>query len=220
MYCVYRHINKINGKQYIGCTKRQPKKRWGKDGKNYYNTPCFFEAIKEFGWENFEHEIIKEGLTKEQAYELERQLIKKYKTQDRQYGYNILEGGVATYLPQEVREKMSKSMKGNKNALGVEFTEERRRKISESLKGRSFSEEHKKNISKARKGKTHKPISAEARKKIADKHKKTPVYCEETQTTYESIQECARQLGFPASPICACCKGRFKSYKGYHFRYD
>mgnify|MGYP002521511260 CR=1 FL=1 len=45
MYTVYQHKNKINGKSYIGITKRKPKERWGKDGENYKTTPHFYSAM-------------------------------------------------------------------------------------------------------------------------------------------------------------------------------
>lgn len=38
-------------------------------------------------------------------------------------------------------------------------------------------------------------------------------------TEYVSIQEAGRQMGIQASNICACLRGRAKSYKGYAFIY-
>ena len=79
MYIVYQHKNKTNGKMYFGITSRKPSERWGRDGSGYKSTPHFFSAIMKYGWDNFEHNIVREGLTKEEACQLERQLINNIK---------------------------------------------------------------------------------------------------------------------------------------------
>ena len=63
--CVYKHTSP-SGKVYIGITKQKPEKRWG-NGKNYAQNEYFFAAILKYGWGNFTHEIIADGLTREEA---------------------------------------------------------------------------------------------------------------------------------------------------------
>lgn len=219
-YFVYRHVNKINSKQYIGITKQNPpSNRWGVNGCNYKESPHFYAAIEKYGWDNFLHEILYSGLTQEEACKIEVDLIKQYNTQDNKYGYNIFEGGQHSSIPSETRDKMSKSMMGNQNGLGKKCSEEKKKKISDAQKGRKFTEEHKLAISKAKSGKTHRSIDDVARKKIADAHDKKKVYCYETDTIYESIQECARQLKLYATNVCKACKGKIKSIGGYHLSY-
>ena len=218
-YSVYIHKNKINGKEYIGITKQSPENRWGKNGINYKNSPVFWNAICKYGWENFDHEILFSNLSVNEACQIEEDLIREHKTQDRLYGYNVMSGGFASEIPEEIRRKMSRSMMGNKNGYGKPCSEEKKTKIREAQKGKQLSEEHKKHISEAKKGKTHKPISEEARRKIADSHDKRSVLCVENNTIYPSIQECARQLGLWATLICKCCKGRLKTTGGLHFKY-
>ena len=45
------------------------------------------------------------------------------------------------------------------------------------------------------------------------------VECIETKTIYNSITECARELGLNPSHITECCKGKRKSTGKKHFRY-
>ena len=218
-YCVYQHINRSNGKSYIGITKQVPEMRWGNDGANYKSSPHFWAAIQKYGWDNFEHKILAQGLSKDDACAMEIELISEYKTQNKAFGYNIMEGGSAPSIPQEIRNVMSAKMRGNKNGVDHKCSEEKKKKISDAQKGRKLTEEHKTKLSIAKKGKPHVPPSEETRRKISDSHKKNPVYCEETGIVYESIHDCARNLGLIATLVCKCCKGKIKSTGGYHLKY-
>ena len=76
MYCVYKHYNPINHKVYIGQTKKSnPNDRW-QSGQGYQKNPAFFDDIIKYGWDNFIHEILAQGLTKEEADKLESYYIK------------------------------------------------------------------------------------------------------------------------------------------------
>lgn len=91
-YCVYMHTNLVNGKKYVGLTGRNVKERWLSNGDGYKVQP-FYKAIKKYGLENFSHEILASGLSKDEACELEKYYIKKYQTNEREYGYNMSTGG-------------------------------------------------------------------------------------------------------------------------------
>ena len=93
LWCVYCHTNKTNNKKYIGITSYKPEHRWGKEGNGYKNQ-FFYDAIKKYGWDNFEHEILFDNLIKEQAEEKEIELISKYNTLIGKMGYNYETGGL------------------------------------------------------------------------------------------------------------------------------
>lgn len=113
-YIVYLHKNKINNKIYIGQTHKTFKERCGKNGNGYKSSPHFYHAIQKYGWENFQHIIIKTNLNAEQADQLEMQLIKKYEATNPKYGYNIRLGGEHGFsYTQEQRERLSKSLRKN-----------------------------------------------------------------------------------------------------------
>lgn len=107
-YCVYVHINKINGKMYIG-QSYNIKERWRCKGKNYFNSIKFFNAIKKYGWDNFYHLIIDEGLTIEEADALEKSLIQSLDTINN--GYNLKEGGARGALSPKSLKKMGDSVR-------------------------------------------------------------------------------------------------------------
>ena len=109
-YCVYSHTNKINGKIYIGLTCMKPDERW-RDGKGYHKGTYFRNAIDKYGWDNFYHEIVKDGLTKNEASYWEVYYISLFNSSDRRYGYNISSGGEHGGHPQseETKRKISKN---------------------------------------------------------------------------------------------------------------
>ena len=149
-YCVYCHLNKINGKRYIGQTCQKPEIRFC---KGYEHNNHFQNAINKYGWDNFEHYIIQDGLTKEEADLLEDLNIRAYNTIDRNYGYNFKYGGGKGKLSEETKTKISNSLKGHTSwNKGKTFSEEHKQKMSESHKGKHFSEEARQKMSKAKKG--------------------------------------------------------------------
>lgn len=135
-YCVYMHVNKINNKKYIG-QSANVKERWRCNGKNYFASIKFFRAIQKYGWDNFDHIIIKENLFRYEADQLEKELIKKYDTVNN--GYNIKTGGSRGVLSQESLHKMSESLK-----RGYIEHPERIEKIRMKKLGSKVSEETKK----------------------------------------------------------------------------
>ena len=82
-FCVYKHTAP-NGKVYIGITSRIAEKRWN-NGHNYKQNKHFYNAIQKYGWNNFEHEIIFNNLSKEEACEEEKNLIAKYNSNNRKF---------------------------------------------------------------------------------------------------------------------------------------
>ena len=141
-YKVYVHINKINGKKYFGQTcYKNPNQRW-RNGNGYIHSSKFYNAIKKYGWDNFEHIIIAETLTLEEANELEERLIRDNKTTDLKYGYNISNGGGNRTMSEETKKKLSILRLGCKNPMyGKQRSEETRKKLSNALKGKKQSKE-------------------------------------------------------------------------------
>lgn len=85
-YCVYKHTNPINGKVYYGISESYLF-RWN-DGFGYENNSSFFFDIVKYGWQNFKHEILFSGLTKETAVFLEGLLIQETQSFSSENGYN------------------------------------------------------------------------------------------------------------------------------------
>lgn len=128
-YCVYCHTNKTTGKQYVGITGRSPQKRWNY-GYGYEKSPYFFNAIKKYGWDGFDHEILFDGLSKDIAERLEILLIEELQTL-KPSGYNIEKGGNSIGKhSEETKRRISESHKGSKNPMyGRPISEATRAKL-------------------------------------------------------------------------------------------
>lgn len=111
-YSVYCHRNKANGKRYIGITSVSPKKRW-QNGLGYRSCYVFYNAIKKYGWDGFDHIVLCENLSKEDAVKMEKDLIKKHKTTQKEHGYNMSGGG--STLTDKAKEHLSAIHMGDKN---------------------------------------------------------------------------------------------------------
>lgn len=90
-YVVYIHTSP-SGKKYVGVTSQDVNKRWLR-GHGYFRNEYFTRAINKYGWDNFKHEIVAAGLSKEGAEFLEKTLIARYRSNLKRYGYNIKDGG-------------------------------------------------------------------------------------------------------------------------------
>lgn len=111
---IYAHITKDNH-IYIGQTSNKPKYRWGRNGKLYKANPYMMAAIQHYGWDNIEHRIIAENLSREETNVMEVALIASYRNNPDYVVMNITDGGLGHSgynFPQEVKDRMSKNMVG------------------------------------------------------------------------------------------------------------
>ena len=77
-YIVYKRQLKNDNRVYIGYTKLSLHERAGRNGRKYANCEKFFDAILEYGWDNFESQILKENLSKKEAIYWESFYIQQY----------------------------------------------------------------------------------------------------------------------------------------------
>ena len=189
-YCVYLHENLINGKRYYGITsEKNPEIRWKKGYK--HNKHLTF-AFEKYGWDNFAHKVIKNGLTKNEAEDLEVQLISQYKTNNPKFGYNQTSGGGASVFRHSENSKnmMSEHTKGELNPMyGKHHDDCTIEKIKENL--------------------TNHPNTSKK------------VLCVETNVAYLSIRDAARQTGIKYQSIqqAAAPNGKQRTAGGFHWVY-
>lgn len=203
-YSIYKHTCP-NGKVYIGITQQDAAKRW-----NYghgYDTQVFGRAIKKYGWNNIQHDVLMDGLTLEMANAWEQALIAQYKSNDPQYGYNMTMGGDGS-----LGHKLSE--------IHREESRKRFKALWENPETRKKFEAHLAQLCEANKGKKR-PQSATNRTTAAlskpiDQYSLDGKYIK----TFSSAMNAARSIGTSSnSCIVKCCKKKWCSAYGYLWRY-
>jgi group I intron endonuclease len=152
---VYVITDATNGKIYVGKC-HDPNGRWRshKWASKRSGRGCILlnNAIRKHGIANFAMRVVGEYETEEEAYAAERTLIARLRSNEREHGYNIDEGGRGgRKLTASTRAKIGKASRAR-------LTPERQRAMTEAAAtantGRKFPERGKK-ISVALKGRKH-----------------------------------------------------------------
>ena len=172
---IYLITDTTNGKQYVG------QHHYDKEelDSNYHGSGRLISRIYNKRPHTLKEVYLKTCYTQEELDEWEKYFIFLYDTLWPN-GYNLQEGGNGGVPCEETRRKMGESKKNmseevrkkiSESLKGKTLSEEVRNKISESLKGKQFSEETRRKLSDANKGKT---LSEEVRKKMSDAKKGKP----------------------------------------------
>lgn len=137
---IYKIVNKINGKIYIGLTTTSVSKRFscyksetkmvGKRSKQ-----ILVEAMKKDGIENFSIETVDRATDKESLKKKEIYYIALFNSTDPSIGYNVSPGG-DLHSDETIKKRSLKSKGRPHNELW-------KQRISEGLKGHKMSEEAK-----------------------------------------------------------------------------
>ena len=206
-YTVYLHKNLKNQKVYIGQTSQSVQKRWN-NGKGYVSSPHFYAAIQKYGWDNFEHIILKEKLTAEEADYWEKYYISLYQSQQPEKGYNILSGG---------NEKLK------------EYWSDENNRKNQSLKRKQYFKNHPEEIKEIVDRLNTFEINEKHRlfmknnyntsflKQINEK-RKIQVLCIETGKVFDSLLEASKFYNISVGNISSVLSGKRKTAGGYHWK--
>ena len=207
-YKVYIH-KFPNGKAYIGITRQEPKIRWG-GGNGYVRNEYMYRAIKKYGWENIDHIILFDGLSEADACEIEKSLIKKHRTNEKEFGYNIESGGQCSNLAESTKQKLREAH------IGKSASEETREKMRAS-RNRFLSE----NPDEYKKTMDNMMLAIEKAAEL----KRKPVIQYDLDgnflAVWNSTREAERVLGIYHSHIAKCCNKvpKYNTAGGYRWEY-
>ncbi len=180
---IYKTTNLINNKFYIGQDKH--------NNPDYYGSGIILkEAIKKYGKENFQKEILEECSSSEFLNDREIYWIDFYNSTNREIGYNITRGGDG-----------GDTYSFNKEERKILIVEKRRQTMIERYggainKGKSMNEEQKQKVRISKTGQKYpnrkKPILTEEHKeKISIAHKER--YSKLSEEEKEKLTQAAIQ---------------------------
>lgn len=153
MYEVYLITNKVNGKKYVGITKRGYKARFVEhvSSATCGSRTILHNAIRKYGRENFDLQLLESDVDESIIGEREQYYIALYNTYYKyRKGYNMTIGGNGTIgyqFTDEVKQRMSLANTGRK------YSDERNEKIRQAMIGRKYLPEWRVALSKSRIGK-------------------------------------------------------------------
>lgn len=165
---VYKVVNKINNKCYIGQTTQSLKRRMYNhkyDALNNTDNSYFHNAIRKYGWESFKWIQIYKCNSLDDLFEKEQYFINKFNSLT-PTGYNLTLGGSGR-IGYKCSEETKKQMRGRVvseqtrarlrvASIGRKHSEKTKEKISMSLQRHTVSDETRKKISKSIQGKSSK----------------------------------------------------------------
>ena len=220
----YMVTNKLNGKVYIGSHC------WDGEGldPNYYGSGiAITAAVRKYGKENFQVEVLYYYDTIEECRADEERILTEYDVKNCPHSYNIKNSAIGWTSEEltgrthteDAKKKMSEAK------TGTHHTAETRNKMSQAHKGKTHTENTRKKMSQAKKGEKHpfygRTLSEEHRNKISQALGGKPFAAikDGKVKIFTSQAECSRVLGLNKGHINNCLKGRLKSTGGYTFKY-
>lgn len=208
MAIIYKIINKINGKIYIGETTSSLEQRWKdhcRDGKNgSHNKSVLHDAMYKYGIDNFSIEQIDE-VPDEQRFEKETEYIIKYQSLVSQHGYNIVlyGSGYGIYNADDFIALWEQGYTQQEIIDIIGCSQSTVKKFLSSYGVTSFDFKSRAGIESAKKQGLNKPI---------EQYSLDGQFVQE----WESASDCARHnIDFIQSGISQACRGEISSYKGY-----
>lgn len=203
-YIIYLHRNKINGKCYVGQTCQPTSCRWGHDGWHYHEQSLFYRAIQKYGWDNFEHLILEENLSAEEANERECYWGGYYHALAPE-GY-CLQLGKNNYKTSSINNSINKSETSKENWKDETYRQH-------VIEGRKKMWQHSSPDLK------EKMLNNLDRSGLGGLARSKQVECIESGIIYQSTREAERITGINHCNISQVCNGKRKTAGGFHWRY-
>ncbi|MBR5914441.1 MAG: GIY-YIG nuclease family protein [Selenomonadaceae bacterium] len=223
---IYVIINRVNDMKYVGQTRTKLKKRVSHHKR--HNEAYLGNAIRCYGWDNFEVAILEECSSPEKLDEREKYWIKALNCKVPN-GYNLTDGGntpKGRYVSEHERNLRAAINPYKRSVRCIDTGEifpsvsavERRFKVGHST------------ISAVCRGKqitaaghrfeyVDSPLSFEQKLRQPKKPHTRKVCCIELNQVFDTITEAAKKCNTHAAHITRVCRGQRSKAGGYHWKY-
>jgi len=223
---IYRMRNTVNQKLYIGSATNLRRRWWEHSSKlqnNYHHSISLQRAWIKYGENAFVFEIVElvlaPFLIEREQYWLDK--IKPFGHDG--YNINITAGSrLGTEVSQATRKKISDANLGKpSNRLGAKLTPETKEKLRLANLGNERSEETKRKISETTKGKTYSPETKEKLRISAESQMKTMIFTDPNGTEYiaHGISHFAKKHNLDRNHLVDVALGRRNHHKGWKARF-
>jgi len=229
---IYKIINTINNKVYIGQTRQTLKERFRKHKQvvNYESSQTALKrAFVKYGVKNFNIECIEE-CDNDLLNEKEKFYIEEYKSKVPN-GYNMREGGEIDYTPSPkttskpvyqytkegifINEYTSCDQAAKELNIDTSSLSKACRAILRSLSGFIFKYTKEENVS-IRSRKTYKRNHRMWHAKYVYQYTKEGELVKE----YSSCEEAAKEIGSDRSSVSKACRGIYKTHRNFVWSFD
>lgn len=212
---IYCTTNLVNGKKYIGQTKRINKQSYIGSGVAFDN------AVKKYGKSNFNRETLQYCIDQEDLNESEIYWVDFFGADKSDLFYNIAPGGRGGKASKETCDKISYSL------IGHEVLIETRKKIGDANRNRVWSEESRNKMSAYVKSDANTlrnvPRTNEVKDKIRLKVKSHPIFQIDIKTgdclEWSSVNHASKVLSIDSKSIWSCIKGKYSHCQNYFWIY-
>jgi group I intron endonuclease len=210
IYSIYKFVNLINNKVYIGYTSNWANRLLEHQNRYAKQDTAFYYAIRKHGWNNFAYEVIYQSLDKAHTHKImEEYFIREYDSHiDEGHGYNMSYGGDGNngYCA-ETRFKMGSANRGKTRGPHSDDTKQKIG-LANSIKKRTIEEkQHLSNINLGKKQSLETIL----------KHSKSYIVIspEGKSTTIVNLSQFCRDNNLNQGAMAAIARGKLTQHKGW-----
>ena len=208
MGIVYKITNNINGKVYVGKSKRLPSIRWAEHqryAREANRTNLIYLAIRKYGIENFSFEVIENNIPDSLLAQKECEYIKQFNSFHN--GYNETVGGEGE-SPVDTEELIALYIYGNNYSEIASITGHTRKTVSSTLRSLGY---YPKSVNGNNKGKGKQVVFDGV------EYRSITQLAEFLHNNYDEFSD--NKISTIVTGIHKVLSGVNKSYYGYSFSY-